>query len=136
MWASQVSDELRALIPRPQVDLAGPLFNALSIDARTVSQALERVGAKRSFDDFPLSDLYALLMEIPSRDPSAKSTKSLYRAMIEKPEGEVDPNLPAAKKFHRSGRLWGSHAGKADYYPVGQLFYLSIPGESAVNSAV
>ena len=124
MLAQSVPDELRALLPRPAFAPDNDLLVRCGIDGLALNTSLERIGIKRTFDDFPLSELYRLLLELPSIDPKGATAKSLYRAVISRPDTEIEQASPSKRRFEVEGKLWGTMDRGAGYFPVTKLYYL------------
>ena len=121
---SALPDDVKAILPRPAINYEHNVFKRLSIDRIRLRSSLERVGVKPSLDDISWDDFYSLLLELPQRDPEGRSARTLYRTLIAKSEGEVSPSGAQREKFLKEGQLWGKRGDSAQYFGIGELFYV------------
>src|SRR5690606_6770953 len=98
--------------------------------SRAIAAVLHELGAVHSLDALDADDLYRMLLELPSRDPSGDDARKIYSALLD--GAGVDTSSPLRKRFSNEGRMWGEHRGKSAYYPVSRLRYagrFSLPAQ-------
>ena len=89
--------------------------------ATAVNMVLQAAGAVQSLDALRGDDLYALLLELPERDPDGLVAPSVYRSLVE--GTQLDVVSPRREEFLRRGLMWGTKGDDSGYFPVAELRY-------------
>lgn len=121
--ASSLSEETRQSLSYPAVTPDNSLLKQCDVDRTRFYHALDQVGVSRSLDDLTWDQFYAMLLELPERDPEGKRAGALYRALITRTEDRTLPNGSQWEAFQRGGKLWGTCGKQTGYFKHEQLYY-------------
>ncbi len=121
--AATLSDELRPILPQPDIS-NHEIFEQLGIDRRARLAALTRAGVNSALGELSWDDFYTLLLELPHHDFEGRSARSLYRALISRPDDGTAPSGPKVEQFREQGQLWGKCGDKGRYFAVNELLYV------------
>jgi hypothetical protein len=116
--ATNMPDDVKAILPRPALNELDECFNLLKIDRRAIRFALERVGVNASLDDLSWDDFYTLLLRLPQLDQEGRYARAVYRALVARGGNEESAFGTMHEKFLQEGKLWSRQKGVTAYYPV------------------
>lgn len=128
-----ISTEVKSLSPvigYPAVDYSQPLFEAMNIDDRAVSIALQHAGVAIGLEDLSWYAFYRILLHLPELDPDGEYAERVYKLVLSK---DGDPEGKAYNEFQGEGLMWGERNGDQGYYPVSDLRF---PEGESLPSAV
>ncbi len=130
--ARGMAAELSSFVGVPKLTLEYPLFKAAKVERPTLQGALISLGVSLELDDLPWESFYDILYELPSKDPTGKLARSVYRALVTRSDAE--PNAESYQKFVEHGTMWGKKEDTESYNSVGSMYYMenqTIPESAA-----
>ena len=137
----KLGEELHQVFPRPVIDQKHPLFSQYSVEPSSLKTALIWIGV-RSLEELTWSQLYRLMLRLPTIDPKGKVATRVYRLVADKDEVESGDTSEAAlhKRFLASGQLWSRHGDEWSYHPLAEGVYFvadsMLPSQVAVTFPV
>jgi hypothetical protein len=122
----------RIALSRSTRRVLGKTFRSHSIDALSpllspvggisaVHMVLRAAGALDSLDSLRGDDVYALLTELPNRDPEGVEAPSVYRTLLD--AQQLDTHSTRRDEFLANGKMWGIKGPNAGYFFVRELRY-------------
>lgn len=118
---------IEGIFPRPQRPSTDGM-KQFGLNSQDIQFALLRAGVPSGLSNLDSEDIYALLRELPDRNPDGKAAKRLYRWLLEASDLEPDVTGPNYQLFATKGQLWAKRGDKEGYYSVQEALHVDMEG--------
>lgn len=98
------------------------------LDRNRWVRALQRAGVPLGLAYLDSETIYALLLELPEKNPDGKAAKQLYRWLLESSDIEPDITGRNYAKFVVEGKMWGRYRQVEEYHPIDELVHVDVEG--------
>lgn len=121
--ASLMPYDLSPYYDKPNVDFKGLKKLNDEWDENKIRSVLSKIGFKTSISDMEYSDIYKLLMALPTIDVQFINSTKIYEEMIKKYDKEPLDDLLEYKTFINEGKIVAKKNKTKSYQPVKNVYY-------------
>lgn len=115
------------LFPRP-VRPSTEVMGEYSLNGSLLKHAWINAGVREGIEDLESEEIYALLAELPYKDPMGKLAKKLYNWLIKTVDFELDVTGENYLKFIEDGAVLAHKGDTPTYFPVKEAYHVDIEG--------
>ena len=115
------------IFPRP-VAPTKDTMKLYSLDSNLLKHAWLNAGVRSGIEDLDSEEIYTLLLELPSKDPTGKLVKKLYNWLIKTVDFVVDETGSNYQKFKTNGVILAQKEDELGYFPVKDVYHVDVEG--------
>jgi hypothetical protein len=93
-----------------------------------IVEGWRRAGVLTSLASLERDEIYAMLLELPERNPDGKLARTLYHWLLDASEMAIGENGTNYNEFIEKGKMWGRFDESEGYFPVAELHHADTEG--------
>lgn len=118
---------IESLFPHPAMPTVAEL-SRYGIRQADVIEGWRRAGVLTSLASLERDEIYAMLLELPKRNPEGDLARPLYHWLLDASDMAIGENGVNYKEFIDKGMMWGRFGEVEGYFPVAQLHHADTDG--------
>lgn len=125
---SMINDAAVAgIFPRP-VPPSKQTMEKYGLDTLLLRHAWLNSGVRSGVEDLDSEEIYALLTELPNRDPNGKLFRKLCNWLIKTVDFPLDETGKQYKTFLSDGKMFALQGEERGYFPVSESYHVDVEG--------